>query len=71
MGENEEEIRKFFTKELIYFLEHEEVYHIESNGEALLIFKNLKLARITSVSKILRFSEQLLEKIVDKKVITL
>lgn len=71
MGENEENIRQFFTKELIYFLEHEEVYHIESNGTALLIFKNLKLARITSVSKILRFSEQLLEKIVDKKIMTI
>jgi MFS superfamily sulfate permease-like transporter len=62
MGENQQEIRDFFTKELIEYLEEREVHHIESNGEALLIFKKLKFAQIDETIEILKFSETLVEK---------
>lgn len=45
MGNNEEEIRKFFNEEIIRFFENQQVYHLECNGEALLIFNKVKLAR--------------------------
>ncbi|WP_299114609.1 SulP family inorganic anion transporter [uncultured Winogradskyella sp.] len=45
MGNNEVEIREFFTDEIIRFFENHQIYHIESNGEALVIFDKIKLAR--------------------------
>lgn len=45
MGNNEAEIRSFFTDEIIRFFENHQIYHLESNGEALLIFNKIKLAR--------------------------
>ena len=45
MGNNESEIRSFFTDEIIRFFESHQIYHLESNGEALVIFKKIKLAR--------------------------
>ncbi|RMG77756.1 MAG: SulP family inorganic anion transporter [Bacteroidetes bacterium] len=62
-GEDEKEIRDFFTPELIRFLEGEEIYHIESNGEAILLFKYLRLARTDEVERMVDFSKKLLEKI--------
>jgi hypothetical protein len=62
MGESQTEIRNFFTKELIEYLEEKEVYHIESNGEALLIFKRLKFAKTNEMIDILKFSEKLVNK---------
>lgn len=62
-GENEEAIRTFFTPAFIRFLEDSSIYHIESNGEALLIFRYLRLARTEETSKMLEFSEELLGKI--------
>ncbi|MFT4663788.1 MAG: MFS superfamily sulfate permease-like transporter [Polaribacter sp.] len=63
MGENEAEIRNFFTKELMDFFESEQVHHIESNGEALLIFNKMKLARTDETLRFIKFSEQLAGKI--------
>ena len=45
MGNMENEIRSFFTDEIIRFFENHQIYHIESNGEALIIFDKIKLAR--------------------------
>lgn len=66
-AENQSAIRTFFTADLISFLENEEIYHIESNGEALLIFQYLRLAQTNEIAKMLRFSEQLLKKLPAKK----
>ena len=65
MGENEKEIRSFFTPKLIGFFEKEQVLHIESNGEALLIFNKLKLARTDETLKIIDFSKRLTDKILE------
>jgi len=45
MGNNEAEIRSFFTDEIIRFFEDHHIYHLESNGEAIVIFDKIKLAR--------------------------
>jgi ABC-type transporter Mla MlaB component len=59
-GENEKEIKSFFTKELIEFLEQNEIHHIESNGEALMIFKYLHIAKTDEVTNMLNFAFDLL-----------
>ncbi len=60
-GEDEDAIRNFFTDDLIHFLDENEIYHIESNGEALMIFKYVRIARTEEVQNILAFSSRLLK----------
>ncbi|OIQ39993.1 MAG: hypothetical protein BM563_03740 [Bacteroidetes bacterium MedPE-SWsnd-G1] len=60
-GSDEAAIRKFFSPELIKFLEENEIHHIESNGEALMIFKYLHIARTDEVQHMLEFSKNLLK----------
>lgn len=60
-GEDEDAIKDFFTDDLIQFLEENEIHHIESNGEALMIFKYLHIARTNEVENMLTFSLNLLE----------
>ena len=45
MGDNESEIRSFFTDEIISFFENRQIYRLESNGESIIIFDKIKLAR--------------------------
>lgn len=59
-GEDEEAIKNFFTDDLIHFLENNEIHHIESNGEALMIFKYLHIARTDEVKNMLAFGHNLL-----------
>jgi len=66
MGEDEESIRAFFTPELIEFFESEKVQHIECNGEALLIFVKMKLARIDETEEVIDFSKRLTKIIIDR-----
>ncbi len=60
-GEDESAIRAFFTEDLIRFLEKNEIHHIESNGEALMIFKYVHIARTDEVQNMLSFSSNLLK----------
>ena len=62
-GDNESDIRKLFTKELLTFLESEEVYHIESNGRAMIIFKSLRVANTGEIKNMVRFSRDLVQHI--------
>lgn len=62
-GEDEEAIRKFFlTDHIIQFLENEEVYHIESDGKALLVFKTLRFSRVNEIEKMIAFADTLVAK---------
>ena len=61
IGDDEDAIRTFFTANLIHFLEKNEIHHIESNGEALMIFKYLHIARTVEVPSMLEFSSNLLK----------
>ena len=60
-GEDEDAIRAFFTDDLIHYLEENEIHHIESNGEALMIFKYIHIARTDEVRNMLDFSSNLLK----------
>ena len=59
MGDNESETRSFFTDELIHFFEKNHVYHIESNGEALIIFDKIKLARTDETTAFIDYGKEL------------
>ena len=62
-------IEEFLTPELINFLENEEIYHIESNGKALLVFRSLRVARSTDIEQMVHFSEQFVDIILQNKMI--
>jgi MFS superfamily sulfate permease-like transporter len=59
MGSDEPKIRSFFTEEIINFFENHQIYHLESNGEALLIFDKVKLSRTDETIAFIEFGEEL------------
>ena len=59
MGNNESKIRSFFTEEIIRFFETHQIYHIESNGEALIIFDKIKLARTDETLAFIDYGREL------------
>ena len=62
MGEEDDtELKEFFNKDLIQFLEEHPIQHIESNGEALMIFNYLHIAPVGEVQNMLDFSIDLLD----------
>ncbi len=61
MGNDESEIRSFFTPELIQFFESHQIYHLESNGEAIVIFDKLKLARTDETIAFIEYGKELVE----------
>jgi hypothetical protein len=58
-GKEESEIRNFFTDDLIRFFENRQIYHIESNGEALIIFDKIKLARTDETIALIDYTQAL------------
>ena len=58
-GNNEAEIRAFFTDEIIRFFENHQIYHLESNGEALVIFDKIKLARTDETIAFIDYGKEL------------
>ena len=59
MGENEADIRSFFTDDLIRFFEENHIHHLESNGEALIIFNKIKLARTDETIAFIDYGKKL------------
>ncbi len=66
---DEKSIRKFFTPELIHFFERNDIYHLESNGKALLVFKHVRLVSPNEIMKMISFSERLVKRL-QKEVMT-
>lgn len=66
MGNNEQKIRSFFTKDIIRFFENHQIYHLESNGEALVIFDKIKLARTDETIAFIDYGEQLAKLLFEK-----
>lgn len=60
-GDDEEELRAFFTKERLSFFEEEAVYHIESRGPRLLIFRYLRLGGASELVDMVAFCRKLVE----------
>ncbi len=58
-GNKEAEIRAFFTDKVIRFFENHQIYHLESNGEALIIFDKIKLARTDETVKFIDYGKEL------------
>ena len=58
-GKEASEIRSFFTEELIHFFEHHQIYHVESNGEAIIIFDRIKLARTDETMALIQYTAEL------------
>jgi MFS superfamily sulfate permease-like transporter len=59
-GPNEEAIRKFMSPALLEFFEQEPVYHLESNGDEIVVFKTLmRRATVAEIEAMLDFSERL------------
>ena len=61
MGEDDQAIKSFFNKGLVKFLEKHQIHHLESNGEALIIFRYLHIAPADEVQNLLEFSYDLLD----------
>jgi MFS superfamily sulfate permease-like transporter len=61
MGNKEEEIRAFFDDRMVDFFENKQVYHLDSCGEALLIFDKVKLARTDETIAFIKYGEALAE----------
>ncbi len=59
MGNKESEIRSFFTDEIIRFLENHQIYHVESNGESLIFFDKIKLARTDETIAFIDYGKEL------------
>jgi len=58
-GENKNEIQNLFTDELILFLESNPYYHVESNGESLIILKKERLLSVQEIKAMIYFGKQL------------
>ncbi len=59
MGNKESEIRSFFKDEVIRYFENHQIYHLESNGEAIVIFNKIKLARTDETIAFIDYGKEL------------
>jgi len=59
MGNKESEIRSFFTDDIIRFFENHQIYRLESNGEALVFFDKIKLARTDETIAFIDYGKEL------------
>ncbi len=62
-GPDEKAIRTLFSKDIINFFYKKDIYHLESSGNQLLIFKYLRLASPSESLKMYHFSRQLVKKL--------
>lgn len=60
-GADKAYITYLFNEELIHFLQSQEIYHIESNGTAICIFKNIRYSSPKEVEEMLTFGCDLLK----------
>lgn len=66
-GPNEAAIREYMTEELLEFFENEEVYHVESAGMEIVIFKTfMRRATAKEIEAMLGFSERLVRLLADQ-----
>ncbi|KAA5827471.1 SulP family inorganic anion transporter [Algibacter amylolyticus] len=59
LGDNRVEIAKFFNDDVTHFFESNPYYHVESNGNALLIFGKERLASIKEIKALYDFGKRL------------
>lgn len=59
LGNNQKEITQFFNDHIIHFFESNPYYHIESNGNAILIFGKERLASVKEIKALFDFGKRL------------
>jgi MFS superfamily sulfate permease-like transporter len=59
LGENVVEIGAFFNDEITHFFESNPYFHVESNGDALLIFGKERLASVKEIKALFDFGKRL------------
>ena len=59
LGEDEVGIQQFFNDDITHFFESNPYYHIESNGNALLIFGKERVASVKEIKSLLDFGKRL------------
>ena len=60
MGDDKENIKKFFGEELCnYLVSMEESFYIESNGKEILVFENIRYAAEEEIPVLIEFAEGL------------
>ncbi|MCP4441049.1 MAG: SulP family inorganic anion transporter [Aureispira sp.] len=64
-GEDESAIRAFFTPALIQYLDNQQIYHIESTGDAMVIFKDMRFASPKEIEAMHLFAKELLLEILE------
>lgn len=57
-GEDAQDIRRFFDRDIIGFFEENNEYHVESNGKALLIFEKERLSTIREIKQLVSFANR-------------
>jgi MFS superfamily sulfate permease-like transporter len=62
-GEKQKEIQSFFNADIVRFFESNAYYHVESNGEALIIFNKERIASVKETKLLLDFGSRLKTKI--------
>ena len=62
-GEKQKEIQFFFNADIVRFFESNAYYHVESNGEALIIFNKERVASVKETKLLLDFGSRLKAKI--------
>ncbi|NER14239.1 SulP family inorganic anion transporter [Leptobacterium flavescens] len=67
-GEDEEGIRRLFTDELVLFFESNPYYHVESNGDHLIIKNKERLASVKEIKMIIDFGLRL-KTIIQKQLV--
>lgn len=60
-GHNPTEVRKFFSDSLVKYLNNNPHYHMESNGAMLLIFREMRFATPSEMTRLHEFSRELAE----------
>lgn len=58
-GKDEEAVSKLFTESLRQFFVEHEVYHVESNGNSIMLFKYFRLASYENIGKMIEFGHDL------------
>ncbi|WP_375238451.1 SulP family inorganic anion transporter [Aurantibacter sp.] len=68
LGKNSQQIKQFFSNELVHFFESNPYYHVESNGKSLLIFSKERVASLKEIKALLYFGKQLRDLILDSVI---
>ena len=61
LGDNESEITKFFNDDITRFFESNPYFHVESNGNSLLIFGKERIAGLKEIKALFDFGKRLKE----------